>query len=118
MFDVYDTTQGCFWSTRRRNALAEKLGVLTVPSVLCGKTTTAQLQALIASSLSRFRSGPMEGVVVRREDAEWLRLRGKLVRADFVQTIDTHWRSRATEWNRVRHDLEYSGEAQPATHPQ
>ena len=27
--------------------------------------------------------------------------RAKLVRADFTQTIEAHWKSRALEWNRV-----------------
>ncbi|MDR2213463.1 MAG: RNA ligase family protein [Pseudomonadales bacterium] len=107
MFDVYDSTEGLFWSTRRRNALAEKLGVLTVPRVLQGKLNVASIEALVANNPSRFRPGTMEGVVVRREDDDWLQMRGKLVRADFTQTIETHWRSRNVEWNRVRHDLEY-----------
>lgn len=37
----------------------------------------------------------------KRENADWLVQRAKLVRADFTQAIDSYWRSRALEWNRV-----------------
>jgi hypothetical protein len=38
---------------------------------------------------------------VRRESIDWCEARAKLVHPDFVQAIDTHWRKRAIEWNRV-----------------
>ncbi|WP_273362554.1 hypothetical protein [Simplicispira suum] len=47
------------------------------------------------------RQGHLEGIVVCRENAEWLDSWEKLVRADFTQTMDAHWRSRALAWNRV-----------------
>jgi len=31
---------------------------------------------------------------------QWLQARVKLVRPDFAQAIDAHWRSRRIEWNR------------------
>jgi len=66
-----------------------------------GRTTLAELtQAL--QNRSRFRYGPMEGVIVRSEDSSWLHERGKLVRAEFTQHIDEHWRSRRMEWNRLQ----------------
>jgi hypothetical protein len=40
-------------------------------------------------------------VVVRQESALWCEARAKLVRPDFTQAIDAHWRRRAIEWNRV-----------------
>jgi len=50
---------------------------------------------------SQFRQGNLEGIVIRRENSDWLEQRAKLVRTDFTQTIEEHWRSRALEWNRV-----------------
>lgn len=102
LFDVYDRNSGRFWSTSRRNALAADVGLFTVPLVLSGRTTLAALKQLVMDTPSRYRAGlPLEGVVVRRESADWCEARAKLVRPDFAQAIDTHWRKRAIEWNRV-----------------
>lgn len=101
LFDVYDLQNQRFWSTERRNALSQTIGVATVPCLFKSKTTVAELKALVATQESRFRDGPLEGVVVRQQDDFWLQARGKLVQADFTQAIDTHWRSRRIEWNRV-----------------
>ena len=81
LFDVYDRQEQRFWSTPRRNAWAAEIGFTSVPR--------------------QFRQGHLEGIVVRRENADWLENRAKLVRADFTQTIEAHWKSRALEWNRV-----------------
>lgn len=101
LFDVYDRREGKFWSTRRRNALAAGRGLATVPCLTRGRQTLASLIDLVADGHSRYRDGALEGIVVRREDDEWLRARGKLVRRDFTQSIDEHWRRRAVEWNRL-----------------
>lgn len=48
-----------------------------------------------------FRQGTLEGVVIRKESAEWPEARAKLVRPDFIQTIGEHWSNRRIEWNHV-----------------
>lgn len=101
LFDVYDRDQRRFWSTARRNALAAMAGLSTVPQVARGKFTLATLAQVISTMPSRYRSGPMEGIVIRRESVNWCEARAKLVRADFTQAIETHWRRRAIEWNRI-----------------
>lgn len=101
LFDVYDRRNQHFWSTRRRDALARELGVFAVPRITEGKQTLASLKQMVVQGRSRYRDGVLEGVVVRREGADWLLARGKLVRADFTQAIDNHWRRRKLEWNRV-----------------
>lgn len=101
VFDVYDRASGRFWSTARRDALASSAGLSMVPQVMRGKATVDQLKKLVANSISRYRQGALEGVVVRCESTDWCEARAKLVRADFTQAIDAHWRKRAIEWNRV-----------------
>lgn len=101
LFDVYDRSVGNFWSTSRRNALANAADLLTVPQVFLGKTNVSALKQLVANTPSRYRTGALEGLVVRRESPEWFEARAKLVRPDFTQAIDMHWRKRAIEWNRV-----------------
>lgn len=104
LFDVYDRSVGRFWSTPRRNTLAKQAGLVTVPQLLRDKTTIAALKQLVATHTSHYRKGALEGVVVRRESTDWCEARAKLVRPDFTQSIDTHWRKRAIEWNRVQYE--------------
>ncbi len=104
LFDVYDRTADRFWSSSRRNALASSAGLVTVPPVLHGKATVPTLNKLVSDTASRYRAGALEGVVIRRESADWCEVRAKLVRPDFTQAIDTHWRKRALEWNRIKNE--------------
>lgn len=101
LFDVYDRTAACFLSSSRRNALASAAGLVTVPRVLQGTATVSELKKIVAATPSHYRQGALEGVVIRRESAQWCEVRAKLVRPDFTQAIDTHWRKRAIEWNRL-----------------
>lgn len=102
LFDIYDRAEGRFWSTSRRNGLADELELTTVPQLLRGQVTLANLQTLMKAQDSRFRAGPLEGIVIRRENADWCQGRAKLVRAEFTQTLGEHWRGRTLEWNRVQ----------------
>ncbi len=101
LFDVYDRGQGLFWSTSRRNALATTLGLATVPRLLEGRFTLPQVKDALNGQQSQFRQGALEGVVIRRESAQWCEARAKLVRPDFTQTIGEHWSRRRIEWNRL-----------------
>lgn len=101
VFDVYDRKAGKFWSTTRRNRLAEQLALYVVPQLMNGKVTVNALKDLLQLKSSSFRNGPLEGIVIRRESAEWLESRAKLVRPDFVQAIGEHWSHRWIEWNHV-----------------
>lgn len=102
LFDVYDRRKMHFWSSSRRDALASEAGIFTVPRLSSGRTTLAAMKQLVMDTDSHYRAAlPLEGVVVRRESADCCEERAKLVRPDFAQAIDTHWRRRAIEWNRV-----------------
>ena len=99
LFDIYDREQGKFWSAQRRDAWAQQYGFACVPRLRAGRVSLGQLQEMVLQQASAFRSGPLEGVVVRVDNAQWSVARAKLVRADFTQAIDTHWRSRLPQWN-------------------
>jgi ATP-dependent RNA circularization protein (DNA/RNA ligase family) len=101
LFDVYNRTAGQFWSTRQRNTLAASAGLATVPQLTRGRTSLAALTQQVNDTTSRYRRGVLEGLVIRRDSDLWCESRAKLVRADFTQTIETHWRRRALEWNRL-----------------
>jgi ATP-dependent RNA circularization protein (DNA/RNA ligase family) len=102
LFDIYDRSAGRFWSSRRRDAWATSVGLASVPSLLRGQTDMQALRQMVETRPSGYRDGPLEGIVARREDDDWLLARAKLVRADFTQHIDTHWRSHVLTWNRVK----------------
>ena len=101
-FDVYDTAAQSFWSTPRRDQLCREIGLATVPALDHGHFTLSSLcESLRSSARSHLRAGPPEGWILRRESDRWLERRAKLVRPEFVQTIDEHWRHRPIEWNHL-----------------
>ena len=99
VFDVYDKEKQQFWSTARRSTLAAQLEFPVVPKLMHGQLSLNSLKELVQAQPSVFRTGPLEGVVARRESADWLESRAKLVRPDFVQAIGEHWSHRRIEWN-------------------
>lgn len=101
LFDVYERTTGRFWSSGRRNALAAQCGLAAVPTLFHGHLTLTDLKEMLEKVESRYRSGKLEGVVIRKESADWCDARAKLVRSDFTQAIVEHWTRRRLEWNRV-----------------
>jgi ATP-dependent RNA circularization protein (DNA/RNA ligase family) len=100
-FDLYDRAAGRFWSTERRDAWLDRLDLPAVPTLARGRTTLARVKAVTMTGTSRFGATPLEGVVIRRDSAEFLEQRAKLVRPDFAQAIGEHWRSRRIEWNQM-----------------
>lgn len=102
IFDVYDRNEQRFWSTSRRNQWAANLGLSTVPMLYQGKHSLSSLKRDLNAFCSAYSIGSLEGVVVRSESDAWLEAKAKLVRADFTQSIESHWRTRSLEWNRLR----------------
>jgi ATP-dependent RNA circularization protein (DNA/RNA ligase family) len=102
LFDIYDRAERRFWSTARRDAWANAVGVHAAPLIFSGRTGLSDLKTLLLNQPSHYRDGPTEGLVVRAEDERWLLSRAKLVRADFTQNIDAHWRKKRLEWNRLQ----------------
>ena len=101
VFDIYNSSTRRFCSTKRRNELATLLELPVVSEVLRGKTTLPSLKDLVLNNPSQYRDGMMEGLVIRQESEDWLETRAKLVRPDFTQAIDEHWRRRDLEWNKL-----------------
>ncbi len=99
-FDVYDQEAGCFWATERRDQLVEASGLSSVPLLACAQVTKEDLVKMLGRS--RVGAETMEGLVVRREVDGWTSDRAKLVRAEFVQAIDTHWSRGPIRRNHLR----------------
>lgn len=101
-FDVYDRSSGEFWATARRDELVAKLGLSLAPRLATGHFDLAGLRRFLQES--RLTDGPPEGVYVRRETDEHLVMRAKLVRPEFVQTIDVHWSRQGLKRNSLATD--------------
>ena len=106
LFDVADPARQCFWSRQRRDVAAKKLGLVTVPLLQDNSRHTVNgLRSEINHFHSRFHPGPPEGVILRHDNLQWCEGRAKLVRPDFTQAIEEHWRSRPIEWNGIDYSL-------------
>lgn len=100
-FDVYEHPTRRYWSSRRRDALLDRLDIVPAPPLARGRHDLDALHQLVETSPSSFGDEPLEGIYLRREDEEWLLDRAKLVRPGFTQAIDEHWSRRALERNRL-----------------
>lgn len=98
-YDVYDRTSRRFWSRERRDELAERMGVTSVPLVATGTFDRRRLERLL--DRSRLGQEPMEGLYLRWDEGPWLRARAKLVRPGWVPADDRHWSRRPLETNRL-----------------
>ncbi|KAA9001362.1 DNA ligase [Affinibrenneria salicis] len=136
-FDLYDRRCGRFLSTARRHALLAGSPVLSVPVLYAGPMPTrpALLWKLVFRSLAKSlvwraafedsvrrhdlppalswrqtdRSDSSEGLYLKVEDEEQVLARYKLVRRDFVQTIQdsgSHHASRPVLPNRLADDVD------------
>ena len=100
-FDIYDPRCRRFWSSQRRNEMLFSAAVCPVPQLFVGRVTLADLRSMLRSEQSRFGSGPIEGLYVRRDSSDWLEARAKLVRPEFLLAIDEHWSSRSMDRNKL-----------------
>jgi ATP-dependent RNA circularization protein (DNA/RNA ligase family) len=100
-FDLYDRANGRFWSLARRNALLQRTSIPAVPEVARARVTLESLKRLLQETPSAFGAPHVEGFVVRRDAGDWCEARAKLVRSDFTQAIDIHWRHRPPVHNRL-----------------
>lgn len=101
-FDVFDRTKQKFWSTRRRNVLADQLGIALVPRIAAGRFSLADVRTFLGQS--KLGDEPAEGLYIRHETDEWLLARAKLVRPEFAQAIGEHWTKRKLEANALFRD--------------
>ena len=91
--------KGSFWSTELRDRWLSQLNIAGVPELAKGEFSLAELKTFLEEN-SRLGEAPMEGLYLRREEGQRLRIRAKLVRPDFVETIDQHWSARSLTRNR------------------
>jgi ATP-dependent RNA circularization protein (DNA/RNA ligase family) len=100
-FDVYDRESRRYWSAAKRDRFCARLGLSVVPALREGRVSLPALRELVNTHRSLFGTGLIEGVVIRREEGDWLISRAKLVAPGFTQALNEHWRRRTMVWNRL-----------------
>jgi len=98
-FDVFDLKAGRFVNKTRRDGILASLALHAVPCLASGRLSLAEITLLL--NTSNFSDAAAEGLYLRRDDGDWLSQRAKLVRADFIQSIDQHWSRGPLEVNRL-----------------
>lgn len=114
-FDLYDIAEEKFYSQERLHNILRGTGIPVVPTVgehmldpSAGSIETQLVPFLETRSKFRTDGGPVEGIVFRIDEGEWLSHRGKLVRPDFVAGCsEGHWAVRAIEKQTLSFDDDY-----------
>ncbi|MDR1873927.1 MAG: RNA ligase family protein [Synergistaceae bacterium] len=98
-FDLYDKQMDRFFSSERRDDLFRKMCINQVPIIARGCFTYMELEEMLAES--RLTAQPAEGLYFRFDQGDWLVLRAKLVRAEFIQSLEQHWSRSIIKPNRL-----------------
>lgn len=98
-FDIYDKQVGRFLSTDRRDELFRKMCIAQVPVIARGRFTYPELKKLLSGS--KLTNQPAEGLYLRFDKGDWLAQRAKLVRPEFIQSVEQHWSRSAIKPNRL-----------------
>lgn len=98
-FDVFDSQAERFVCKEIRDEFLASLELNVVPFVATGRLSLLEITEHLGKS--RFGEGPAEGLYLRYDDADWLGQRAKIVRSEFVQSIEQHWSRAPLEVNRL-----------------
>jgi len=98
-FDLYDKQVGKFLSADRRDELLRKMGIVQVPVIVRGRFTYPELKKLLSES--KLTNQPAEGLYLRFDKDDWLVQRAKLVRPEFIQSVEQHWSHTAVKPNQL-----------------
>lgn len=98
-FDVFDSEADRFVCKATRDGLLASLELAVVPCVATGRLTFEEIIKHLGKS--HFGEAPVEGLYLRYDDGDWLGQRAKLVRSDFMQSIEQHWSRGMFEVNRL-----------------
>ena len=91
VYDLYDRSTKTFTDSQGLKALLEGTNICTVPVLFEGDRMPTKEELLgMIQRRSQFYDGRVEGVYVKVEENGWVRLRGKVVRSDFIAGNE-HW---------------------------
>nr|WP_321401708.1 RNA ligase family protein [uncultured Desulfobacter sp.] len=98
-FDVFDKKNDKFLSFDLRNGIFQQMNISRVPFLKKGTFSLSQLESMIGPSYLGNESS--EGIYLRHDEGNRLVQRAKIVKAGFIQTIDTHWSREPITPNRL-----------------
>ncbi len=98
-FDLYDIRNERYLAPDNRNKLLQQAGIPIIAEIGRGRFTLDQLIMLMKQSA--YSDNNCEGLYLRYEKKGWLEQRAKLVRPEFMQSIETHWSKKSLISNRV-----------------
>ncbi len=98
-FDIYDKQVGHFLPRDKRDEFLQEMGISKVPFIAHGHFTFSDLKEFL--SFSRLGDQLAEGLYLRFDQDNRLVQRTKLVRPDFIQSIEQHWSQSGIKKNRV-----------------
>ena len=103
-FDIYDKENRQFLSCEMRNDLFRQMDISQTPMLGRGRFSLQELKTFFRTS--RFSSTASERIYLRYDHGKWLGARAKLVRPEFVQTIEIHWSRKGIIPNKLRGDFQ------------
>ncbi len=98
-FDIFDKQNRQFLSIKKRNEKFKTMNVFSVPLIDQGIFSFQQLSELMGKSF--FSDETAEGIYLRHDEGKWLKDRTKLVRPEFIQTMEDHWSRKKIIPNRL-----------------
>ena len=115
-FDVYDRTREAYLSVAERNRRLKGSGIPIIKSLVRDEVLGDRKRyEQLLETRSEYSLGPnvkVEGVYVRVDDPQTglLKHRCKIVRPDFIQTVDTsgHWMTKEVVKNQIDFEWLYS----------
>jgi hypothetical protein len=100
--EVDNEGNGELLSVARRNELLAETSIPVIAAVGEGVFTLDQLLALLKNTTSHYGDELIEGVYLKADDSDRNVSRGKIVRADFIQNIVTHWSKKELVKNKIQ----------------
>jgi hypothetical protein len=100
--EVDNEGNGELLSVARRNELLAETAIPVIAAVGEGVFTLDQLLALLKNTTSHYGDELIEGVYLKADDGDRNVSRGKIVRADFIQNIVTHWSKKELVKNKIQ----------------
>lgn len=98
-FDIFHKNYLKFFSCERRDRIFHEIGIAEVPLIDKGNFSFTELKNLLSNS--RLSDKPAEGIYLRFDEGYWLGQRAKLVRPEFIQSIEEHWSKTRIKSNRL-----------------
>ena len=71
-----------------RDRILNRLNIARVPTITHGRFTLDELKQFLTQS--KLSDQPAEGLYLRVDQGEWIKQRAKLVRPEFVQSMEHH----------------------------